>query len=75
MEQLGKQLLSLSINRSGSEESEVECLNCGLVYGCSNDDEVWVQCDNCEQWWDFGCTEISDQDDIPDTFLCTKCKV
>lgn len=28
-----------------SEESEVECPKCGLLYG--EDSSVWIQCDEC----------------------------
>ena len=74
MKQLNEQLQSLTTADSGSEsESEAECPKCGLVYGCPDDDEMWVQCDNCGLWWDLTCTELSDEENIPDTFICARC--
>ena len=46
---LNDQLQFLSIDDTGSEESEAECPACGLVYGCPDDNEVWICCDCCGQ--------------------------
>ena len=70
---LNDQLQFLSIDDTGGEESEAECPACGLVYGCPDDNEVWICCDCCGQWWDIRCTEISDEENIPDTFVCSGC--
>ena len=61
---------NLTEQNNGSDESEAECPSCGLVYGCAEDDEM---CDWCGQWWDIKCTTISDEDDIPDEFVCSGC--
>jgi len=64
---------NLTEQNNGSDESEAECPSCGLVYGCAEDDEMWIFCDWCGQWWDIGCTAISDEDDIPDELVCSGC--
>ena len=42
------------------EESEAECPECGLDYGSAQDEEQWVQCDNCAAWWDMTCAGIDE---------------
>ena len=54
------------------EESEAECPECGLVYGSAQDEEQWVQCDNCAAWWDMTCAGV-DEKIADSTFVCSNC--
>ena len=63
--------LNIESGDSG-EESEGECPGCGLVYGSAQDQEQWVQCDNCALWWDMTCADVNEN--IADsTFICSNC--
>jgi len=73
MENLTEQVKLISVNDNGSDESEAKCPSCGLIYGCVEDNEMWICCDWCGQWWDIGCTTIRDGDNIPDEFVCSEC--
>ena len=63
--------LNIGSTDSG-EESEAECPECGLVYGSAQDEEQWVQCDNCAAWWDMTCAGV-DENIADSTFVCSNC--
>ena len=54
------------------EESEAECPECGLIYGSTQDEERWVQCDICALWWDMTCAGV-DENIADSTFVCSNC--
>ena len=49
--------LDINETEESGDESEAECPGCGLMYGSTDDNEKWVQCDECHVWWDlkFAC--------------------
>lgn len=53
------------------DEDNAICPKCGLAYG--DDDGLWVCCDECDEWFNFECTNISDEEFIPDIFVCDSC--
>ena len=65
------ELQQLNIESTDSrEESGAECPECGLVYGSAQDEELWVQCDNCAAWWDITCAGVNKN--IADSmFVCS----
>eukprot|EP00955_Chlamydomonas_euryale_P095256 364926-Chlamydomonas_euryale.AAC.5 len=50
--------------------SQVWCEVCGTT---DDDGERMVACDQCGIWKHTRCCGISDDEDIPDTFVCAKC--
>ena len=63
--------LNIGSTDSG-EESEAECPEYGLVYGSAQDEEQWVQCDNCAAWWDMTCAGV-DENITDSMFVCSNC--
>ena len=64
---------NLTISEDSGEESEAECPGCGLVYGSSDDDRKWVQCEQCEGWWDIACAGVDEQNIAQTVFVCSNC--
>ena len=62
---------NLVINESedSGDESEADCPGCGLVYGSADDNEKWVQCDECEAWWDMTCAGVDKKKHCPN-YIC-----
>lgn len=61
-----------TISDTGSDAgSDATCPICGMHYG-DRDSVMWICCDKCDQWFDFGCAMIS-EDNIPDNFFCKVC--
>ena len=51
------------------------CPKCGLSYLADKDENnVWVECEGCEKWFDFKCTNIRSKRHLPGTFICEDCK-
>ena len=75
VEMLEDIISNLDINETeeSGDESEAECPGCGLVYGSTEDNEKWVQCDVCGAWWDLKCTCV-DEENVEETrFVCANC--
>ena len=51
-------------------DDEAQCGICKAPYGF--DDELWIQCEHCEEWMHTTCVDI-DAKSIPDIFVCMKC--
>ena len=67
-------ILNINGSEDSGDESEADCPACGLVYGSANDNEEWVQCDNCEAWWDMTCAGVDKENIAQATFVCANCK-
>jgi len=56
---------------SDIQAAAVLCGVCGEVYEDVTDEvENWVGCENCPQWFHFGCAGIIT---APDKYLCYEC--
>ena len=56
---LAHQLAEIKIcseKTSSDDESDASCPKCGALY--SDIGGLWVQCDNCDEWYDLNCTNI-----------------
>ena len=55
-------------------EDDGQCACCGEVF-CQVDDEdqFWVCCDGCHNWYCFSYHKLPTKDDVPDKFYCVKC--
>ena len=53
------------------EDDEAICPSCGIVSTAV--DDLWVQCDTCEEWYDFKCNSIKSKKSIPDVYICQSC--
>lgn len=52
-----------------SEDSdEAVCSKYGMLY--SSDSNLWVCCDECEQWYDLKCAGIRSKRAIPEIYIC-----
>ena len=40
------------------EEYNESCPKCGLAYGTTNDDILWICCDDCDRWFDYKCSGL-----------------
>lgn len=68
--QQAKDAIQSSDTTVSSEDDEVPCGECGIIYG--TDDKVWIQCE-CSQWFHISCVGIGEKS-IPDVFLCPDCE-
>ena len=41
------------------------------MFGASDDELLWIQCDRCKLWWDFQCAGIKDGNSTPDDFIAS----
>ena len=64
--------LNIESEDTSGEESEGECPGCGLIYGSAQDEQQWVQCDNCTLWWDMTCAGVNESI-ANSTFVCSYC--
>ena len=55
-----------------SSDDEATCPKCGTL--CSTDSGLWICCDKCDQWYNFACTNIVSESEVPDIFVCDLCK-
>ena len=53
------------------EDDEAICPSCDIVSTAV--DNLWVQRDTCEEWYDFKCTSIKSKRSIPDVYICQSC--
>ena len=57
------------------EEEGDECAQCGGLYQLG---ELWVKCDQCEEWMHAKCTELKGKSnreiDLLDNWCCYLCK-
>ena len=58
---------------SDSLEDEDEGPICSLVY--LDDGGLWIACDGCNDWFDLKCTDVEDEEHVPDTYYCLNCHV
>lgn len=68
--------LTLDDGTAGDDATEDEaiCPNCGKLYSSDTENELWVCCDKCYQWYDFKCTKLRSKKRLPDTYICDLCK-
>ena len=45
------------------EEYNESCPKCGLAYGTTNDDILWICCDDCDRWFDYKCSGLWSRED------------
>ena len=50
-----------------NEDSAI-CPICSLVY--PDDVGFWIACDGCNDWFDLKCTDVEDEEHVPDTYYC-----
>ena len=60
----------------GSEcesQSDCECPVCGEHFGDRS--ATWIQCNECEEWYDVECAGISSEcaEELPDDYICDFC--
>ena len=61
--------------RSENQVTEWRCGVCEYVYEDeTEEEEVWIQCDQCQVWYHVGCVNIS-ASKLPDSFVCPICQV
>ena len=46
---------------------------CSLVY--PDDGGFWIGCNGCNNWFDLKCTDVEDEEHVPDTYYCLNCRV
>eukprot|EP01147_Barroeca_monosierra_P007929 gene7929-10022_t len=56
-------------SRSSNNVAVTRCVCC-----YRHDDESMVCCDSCNVWQHIVCFDDIDQDNIPDVYLCERCK-
>jgi len=56
-----------------SISDDAVCPLCGLTYSEDNINDVWICCDECDQWFDLKCTKIQCKKGIPSMYFCEKC--
>ena len=54
------------------EEYNESCPKCGLAYG-TNDDILWICCDDCDRWFDYKCSGLWSRRRIPEKYTCVDC--
>ena len=55
---------------NSQSESDCECVICGEHYGDRS--ATWIQCNNCNDWFDLDCAGVSDKQ-LQDEYLCDLC--
>ena len=65
--------LTLSDGTAGDDanDNEAICPKCGKLYSSDTENELWVCCDKCYQWYDFKCTKLRSKRRLPDTYICS----
>ena len=67
-------LQDLTIHSDSLEdEDRAICPTCSLVY--PDDGGFWIGCDGCNNWFDLKCTDVKDEEHVPDTYYCLNCCV
>ena len=49
------------------------CPKCGLVYGTTNDDILWIFCNNYDRWFDYKCSGLQSIRRIPKKYTFVDC--
>ena len=62
---------SLTLDEEKSEEDEAVCPSCGI--STTSVADLWIQCDACDEWYDFKCTSLKSKRKIPDIYTCQSC--
>ena len=57
--------------RTTEAEDKCCCGKCGKAYG-EEEDELWINCEDCEEWFDAECAEVS-EDYVPEHYFCDQC--
>lgn len=55
-----------------NSESSFVCPSCGQLYS-EDEDELWICCDKCDQWYDLKCTGLKSKARVPKLFYCLPC--
>ena len=67
-------LQDLTIHSDSLEdEDRAMCPICSPVY--LDDGRFWIACDGCNDWFDLKCTDVKDEEHVPDTYYCLNCHV
>ena len=64
-------LQDLTIHSDSFEDEDEDraiCPICSLVY--PDDGRFWIACDGCNDWFDLKCTDVEDEERVPDTYYC-----
>ncbi len=74
VKQKGRNAEEMASDESQSDSSDAVCPCCGTCYSESKENNIlWIQCDKCGEWYDFKCSGLIDQDNIPILFNCKYC--
>ena len=71
LKDIESQMSAIKLDEESDEDDEAICPSCGIVSTAV--DDLWVQCDTCEEWYDFKCTSIKSKRSIPDVYICQSC--
>ena len=69
-------LQDLTIHSDSFEDEDEDraiCPICSLVY--PDDGGFWFACDGCNDQFDLKCTNVEDEEHVPDTHYCLNCHV
>ena len=68
--------LTLDDGTAGDDATEDEaiCPKCAKLYSSDTENELWICCDKCYQWYDFKCTKLRSIKRLPHTYICDLCK-
>ena len=72
LKDIESQMSAIKLDEESDEDDEAICPSCGIVSTAV--DDLWVQCDTCEEWYDFKCTSIKSKRSIPDVYICQSCQ-
>jgi hypothetical protein len=56
------------------DDDDAVCPKCGLVYADDEEDNLWICCETCNQWFDLKCTNIRNKHRVPSIYICGECK-
>lgn len=64
---------SITTDNGDNQNPNIFCKECGRLF--DRMDELWIQCDNCDDWYHGQCVDIQEIDlDSIDKFHCFKCE-
>lgn len=54
-------------------DDDGQCHGCGVIFSQDNQEEFWMCCDKCNNWYCSSCHKYVNQKTIPDKYYCKKC--
>ena len=72
LKDIESQMSVVKLDQESDEDDVAICFSCGIVSTAV--DDLWAQCDTCEEWYDFKCTSIKSKRSIPDVYICQSCR-